>query len=354
MKYKSSAPGRVCILGEHQDYLELSVVPVAINLRTYIKYDNVDGSSDIIHVNALDLKKEFTLDIKSEKISKDPDSIYFQAGLRVFANHGYLSALKGFDCSVTSDIPIKSGLSSSAALLVAWIQTLSKVSGINLSSREVGLYAYEAEHDVMKIPCGMMDQLSSAIGKIIHIECSFPPRITPVDSDLKGLVIANTKIRKSTSDVHNKRVKEAKSALIHLKEMVEYDLKTTSYSKVEPFIKQLDDIERDRLIAIFKNRDITKKGLKVLKSRPLNYEVLGQLLNEHQKYLRDYFEVSVEKIDRIIESCIKNGALGGKLTGAGLGGSVIILAPGKEDKVLESIKNEDAVPYQGIIDEGVR
>ena len=107
------------------------------------------------------------------------------------------------------------------------------------------------------------------------------------------------------------------------------------------------------MIAVFKDRDITVKSLALLREEPLNYQKIGELLNEHQMYLRDYFEVSVEKIDSIIENAIAHGAIGGKLTGAGLGGSIILLAPGKEDEVCDAILDRDGAPYKVSVDRGV-
>ena len=213
--------------------------------------------------------------------------------------------------------------------------------------------AYAAEHDVMGVPCGMMDQLSSAIGGIIHLKCVEPPVITPLDARIEGLVVADTKIRKSTSNVHTVRVRETKTGLENLRKHVEFNLETSPFEKVEPHLKKLDDVERDRLIAVFKDRDITVKSLALLRERPLDYQAIGKLLNDHQMYLRDYFEVSVEKIDAIIENAIDHGALGGKLTGAGLGGSIILLAPGKEDEVCNAILDRDGTPYKVSVDRGV-
>lgn len=352
-EFQVSAPGRVCLFGEHQDYLGLSVVPSAIDMRTEITCRDIGTGGDEITVNALDLGKVIPVKLTGELNPDHPDAAYFQAGIKVFEKQGLLDKLEPFTCDVTSQIPIKSGLSSSAALLVAWIQALGKIAGKNLPPAEVGMAAYQAEHDVMGIPCGMMDQLSSAIGGIIHLECVEPPVITPLDARIEGLVVADTKIRKSTSNVHSVRVRETNAGLDHLRELVEFDLKTTPFEKVEPHLKELDEIERNRLVAVFKDRDITARSLALLREKPLDYQRIGKLLNEHQMYLRDHFEVSVEKIDTIIENSIDHGAIGGKLTGAGLGGSIILLAPGAEDQVCEAIQESDGTPYKVSVDRGV-
>ena len=348
-----SAPGRVCLFGEHQDYLGLSVIPSAIDMRTSISCKNIDAEKDMITIHAIDLGKTFQVPITGSYNLQDPEISYFEAVLTVFTKKKGHHDIEGFECEVSSQIPIKSGLSSSAALLVAWAGVINHISGTGYSRQEIGMIAYEAEHHVMGIPCGMMDQLSSSIGGIIHLECIEPPAITTLDANLEGLVVADTRIHKSTSQVHGRRVAETKAGLEHLGELVKFDLKSTPWSKVEPFVKQLDQIERNRLIAVFKDRDITSKSLQLLQQANLDYNTIGALLTEHQKYLREYFEVSVEKIDTIIEAAISAGAQGGKLTGAGLGGSIVLLAKGCEDQVCKAVAEVDGRPYKVEVDTGV-
>ncbi|MEX2680364.1 MAG: galactokinase family protein [Candidatus Sigynarchaeota archaeon] len=353
-QFQVSAPGRVCLFGEHQDYLGLSVVPSAINMRTAVKCYDIDTSSKHVVINAKDLGKMLELEIKPSYDFKDPDLGYFQAVITTFQRHGHLAKIPGFACDVTSKIPIKSGLSSSAALLVAFTKAIATLCKVPLTPQEIGWYAYEAEHDVMGIPCGMMDQLSSAIGGIIHLKCSTPPVITPLAAKITGIVVADTKIHKSTSNVHSIRVKETKGGLANLKKYIDFDIETTPWEKIEPHLKKLDDIERKRLTAVFRDRDITVKCMQLLNEKVLDYPAIGKLLTEHQMYLNEYFEVSVEKIETILANAVKAGALGGKLTGAGLGGSVVILAPGKEKEVSKAIIESDGIPYVVAVDQGVQ
>ncbi|MBN2153620.1 MAG: hypothetical protein JW839_19345 [Candidatus Lokiarchaeota archaeon] len=355
-KVIATAPGRVCLFGEHQDYLGLSVVPSAINMRTAVECHDVAGSSTRVVINAKDLGKVLEMEVKPDYdfTHPDPDLAYFQAVIAAFQRHGHLGKVPGFTCDVSSRIPIKSGLSSSAALLVAFTKAVATLCGLPLTPQEVGWYAYEAEHDVMGIPCGMMDQLSSAIGGIIHLKCSTPPVITPLAAKVAGLVVADTKIHKSTSNVHSVRVKETKAGLANLREYIDFDIEATPWEKIEPHLAKLDEVERKRLVAVFRDRDITVESMMLLNEETLDYPAIGKLLTEHQMYLNEYFEVSVEKIETILANAIKAGALGGKLTGAGLGGSLVILAPGKEAEVSRAITESDGIPHVVAVDRGVQ
>lgn len=356
--FTTSAPGRVCLYGEHQDYLGLPVIPAAITMRTTMNCKETGG--DAIHVNAMDLGKRMELPTGGDLTGalKDPDLSYFAAIVKAFEDTGTGREIQGFTCDVTSEIPIKSGLSSSAALLVAFAKAVDTVAGAGLGPQEIGWLAYRAEHDVLGIPCGMMDQLSSAMGNVIHLTCSTPPAIEPLEVKLEGLVVADTKIHKSTNNVHTVRVQETNDGLDKLGKMIEFDIATTPWDTLEPFIDGLDETSRNRLTAVFKDRDITAEALGLLREAARtgvpDYPRLGKLLLEHQAYLRDYFEVSVDKIEAIIDAAVEAGAIGGKLTGAGMGGSVVILAPGKEDAVAKAIERVDGVPYIVSVDGGVK
>lgn len=353
-RYRTSAPGRVCLFGEHQDYMQLPVIPAAINMRTTITITGSVPSDGAITINATDLGKTLDIDLASPFSHDGDDLDYFTAVIDVFKRHGHGPKLTSFSCDVSSQIPIKSGLSSSAALLVAWTGTVAAAAGIHLDPFDVGWYAYEAEHDVMEVPCGMMDQLSSAMGGIIHVRTVVPPVITPIHAKIQGLVVADTKMHKSTSEVLSKRVVEAWSGLDQLRELVAFELERTPFDVVEPHLRELNEVQRKRLTGAFRHRDITVRALRLLTAPVPDLKAIGALLTEHQAHLREHFEVSNEKIEAIIDAALREGALGAKLTGAGLGGSVVILAPGKEREITKAIEDLDAVPHVVEVNGGIQ
>ncbi|MHA1819073.1 MAG: GHMP family kinase ATP-binding protein [Promethearchaeota archaeon] len=358
-KIQISAPGRVCLFGEHQDYLELAVIPSAIDLRCNIEgsfnnseriefFDKVYNERIIIPLNSEVKKNGF-------KLNKND---YFKAVINVFVKRKLLDTKEkvGFSGTLWNDVPQKSGLSSSAAVLVAFTKLIDQMFKLDMNKEEIGLFAYYAEHDELGIPCGQMDQLSSAVGDIFHMKCTNPPKITPIKNKIEGLVVGNTLIPKSTNSVHSIRVKEINDAINYLKEKIDFNLETTTFEEVEDYLKQKDanPIWLKRMRATLKDRDITKEAFKELNKNNPDINYLADLMNQHQAYLRDDFEVSVEKIEKMIKAGIEAGALGGKLTGAGMGGSIIMIAPGKQEEVADALTKAGGQGYVVKIDEGVR
>ena len=351
-KLATSAPGRICLFGEHQDYLELAVIPAAITMRTFI--EGKINNSCKIRINAVDLN---VIDEYSSKeivpyISGPLD--YFRAIVNVFHKKNFLKGNFGISCTVKSQIPPKSGLSSSAAILVAWAKLLAESLQIELNDEEIGYYAYLAEHEELKIPCGMMDQLACALGNIFHMMCTTPPKITRLKAKVPGIVIGNTLIPKSTNSVHGVRVREINEAISGLKKYINFDLKTIKWTEIEPYLSKLPELHQKRLRAVIKNRDITQMAYEELKKNSPDLEYLGKLLDDHETYLRDDFEVSHPKIEKMLEAGRAAGALGGKLTGAGMGGCIVMIAPEKQKEVASALKKAGGEPYIVEIDEGVK
>ncbi|MHA1556355.1 MAG: galactokinase family protein, partial [Candidatus Heimdallarchaeota archaeon] len=126
-----SAPGRVCLYGEHQDYLKLKVVPAAINLRTVIGIKDNGLESIRINSHDLDSSDEFSLSKKMTLAKNEFD--YLRAIVIALQKEGLANNLTGLDVTISSSVPIGSGLSSSAALLVAWTTALNDKFQLNLN-----------------------------------------------------------------------------------------------------------------------------------------------------------------------------------------------------------------------------
>ena len=162
-----STPGRICIFGEHQDYLGLPVIAMAISLRARIKGTKRSDKQVIIHKPDINEIETFSLDDLSYTKPRD----YFKSGINICHRDG-LTFSSGFECELSSDIPIRSGTSSSSAINVSWIHFLSKMADdpFDMDQQKIGELAYMAEVAEFNEPGGMMDQYAAAMGHLIYLE----------------------------------------------------------------------------------------------------------------------------------------------------------------------------------------
>ncbi len=353
--YFSSAPARVCLYGEHQDYLELRVIPAAINLR--VNVSSYEGKKSMISVFSKDLNQTVKIPIKIQEMSsKNLDfKSYLESGILALKKFSSKIEIPSLDVTIQSDIPIASGLSSSAALLVAWIKHLCGVTEIEIEKEELAELAYHDEHNLLGIPCGRMDQYSSSIGGIIILTCTEPPELRILPKPDFRLIVVDSQTPKLTSQVHGLKVKEIKEVIKTFETQVGIPLNNSSISILEKFSKRFNKKEKKILTGVISIKEDTEEAEKeMLKSDP-DINILGDLLTSQQISLRENLEVSIPILDKIIDSGIINGALGGKLTGAGLGGSVVLLTDKENDSTFDSLKTNFKLPVWSVeIDEGVK
>lgn len=334
---KVSAPGRICLFGEHQDYLNLPVIAAAISKRVFI--EGVKRFNNIIAIQLPDInaREEFsnTLEIPYNK-SRD----YFRSALNVLKRSGYTFS-NGIECNVHGEIPINTGTASSSALVVAWINFLSHVSDQKkqLAPEAIADLAYKAEVLEFSEPGGMMDHYSTAIGGVIHLS-SYPEiKIERLNSNLGAFVLGNSGEPKDTKNILA-RVKDGVLETVSKlqKKYSDFTLRTVPFNSLNTFEKDLSDEENELLLGTISNRIIAENAYQVLKDFKNDHSKLGSLLNQHQKVLRDNLKISTPKIDRMIDEALNAGALGAKINGSGGGGCMFAYAPVNPGKVLEAIK----------------
>lgn len=345
--YRSSAPARLCLYGEHQDYLGLDVIPCAIDMRLFIQASETQCVNNLITVKSLELQKSVSIPVNIKNLSTTKNSFktYLEAGILAIKQHFALDTIPPFGATIMSEVPIESGLSSSAALLVAWINLLKKIVGFSLTRKEIAEMAYIAEHDIMGIPCGRMDQYASAIGGVIKLNPIDQVEYTKLKSIPAKLVVVNSNTPKLTSSVHGKTVSQVKEAIeafenLFGKSILKSEIKDLKESKNE-FSPELFS----KIKAVISIKEATEKAEVELKRDNPNLALLGELLTLQQTNLRDGINVSLPILDTIVKLGIENGAYGGKLTGAGLGGCVVLLCPDDIDPILNIIKEKLGLPY---------
>ena len=161
-----SSPGRICLFGEHQDYLGLPVVAMAISLRAKIVGQKREDQQVIIHKPDISESEKFSLDGLSYTKQRD----YFKSGINICIREGLVFS-NGFECEITSKIPIQAGVGSSSAVMVNWIHFLTQMADTPViwNKQKIGELAYRAEVLEFNEPGGMMDQYTASMGNMIYL-----------------------------------------------------------------------------------------------------------------------------------------------------------------------------------------
>lgn len=347
-----STPGRICLFGEHQDYLGLPVIAAAISRRVQIKGEHRNDNKIIIHLP--DIGSELEMEVSHGRLPYIEKRDYFRSGYNVLIDKG-LSFSKGIECTVNGNIPINSGTSSSSALLVTWIHFLSKMADNphEFTEQELGELAFVAEIVEFNEPGGMMDHLSTAIGNAVYLE--FEPKVTAeaLQPNLGAFVLADSLEPKDTIGV----LKRAKFARLDLIEKIkqhlpDFSLHTFETADKEQLKEVLSADEYELLSGTLRNRDILTEALELFRTQSMTDAKVGALLSEHHGILRDLLGISTPKIERMLSAALEAGALGGKINGSGGGGCMFVYAPNNPEKVAAAIDAVGGKSFVIKIDQG--
>ncbi len=186
-----------------------------------------------------------------------------------------------------------------------------------------------------------MDQYSSSLGGIIGLDCDGPPyRVEKYSTVFSSLVIGDSCVRRSANEPLTLMKNQLYIGIENLQKVAPFDLKKITLEELKKAKSTISKNEYKRLQGAISIRDITEEAQRNL-GRKDSYDLplLGELLTKQQDALRDLLEVSIPEIDNLVDASLKAGALGAKLTGAGYGGCIIALAPGKEEEVALAIEN---------------
>jgi galactokinase len=339
-----STPGRVCLFGEHQDYLGLPVIASAISLRIYVQ--GKQRNDNKINISLPDLGKTESFELNG-RLSYNEERDYFKSSVNVLLDKG-ITFSHGFECKVTGKIPINAGTSSSSALIVAWLNFLSRSSdqALVLPPEEIAALAYKAEVEEFGEPGGMMDHYSTALGNIIELESSPVIKVTPILKNLGAFVLGNSKEPKDTKFI----LARVKNGVIKIAEELkkisdDFSLLSISLEEVKEYKKYLQPEQYELLEGTIKNRIITEKAFEALKEENPDRHYIGDLMLQHHRILSDVLGISTKKIDKMIDAAMEAGAYGAKINGSGGGGCMFAYAPENPEKVLEAVKNISGEAY---------
>jgi len=342
-----SSPGRLCLFGEHQDYLGLPVISMAISLRARIHGAKRLIREVIIHKPDINETESFFLDDLSYSKPRD----YFKSGINVCRGEGLIFS-NGFECEVTSEIPFQSGTSSSSAIMVSWIHYLSKMADepVDWNRQKLGELAFKAEVKEFNEPGGMMDQYSSAIGNLIYLESEPEISINLLNPKLGTFVLGDSCETKDTMGMLQ-RCRDLRLNIINNMKSrnSSFDLHSCDLDSIS---SSLNDEELNLMKGTVQNRNLLKQSLSELEKDEPNHELIGNLLTEHHLVLRDVLGVSTPKIESMLNASLQAGALGGKINGSGGGGCMFSYAPDHPEKVAEAIVKVGGKAYVVHIDDG--
>jgi len=343
------APGRICLFGEHSDYIGLDVITAATEMETKIIATPRDD--DTISVRYMDIGKEdeFPVDtLLAHRHERD----YLRSAFNVVLDEKIVIK-HGWDVEVSGNIPVAGGLSSSSALSVASVMLAAHMGGKELRPVELVRLAYEAEVERFGESGGMMDHYASVFGEIIHVTMTSDHKVTKLPATLSGFVIGDSRLKKrdTVGDLKELKGKIEDGYKQIRKKLPDFDNRTTPINRVYELSRSRPNNSVMMAEATLRNRDLTARAFELLSKKKPDESAIGKLLSDHQDILRDGLLRSTTKLERMIDAAMNAGALGGKINGSG-GGTMTAYAPGREEEVIDAISKSGGIAYKTRIGQG--
>ncbi|MHA1614041.1 MAG: mevalonate kinase family protein [Candidatus Thorarchaeota archaeon] len=340
--FRVSAPGRICLFGEHSDYLGLDVIAAAIDMTIDIVVTPREDNEVRITYSDLGESDSFSLGSEIEYRNKRN---YVRSAFNVMKRKNIIPT-QGVNLKISSNIPIAAGISSSSALTVGAIMAVAGISGAEMKEEEIALTAYDAEVAEFGESGGNMDHYASAVGGIIHVDMK-ENNVTRLPARLDSFVIGDSgeKKKDTVGDLRYIRTTVEREYELIAQKISSFNHRTTPVNNVYELGRSNPTKERNMAEATLRNRDLTFHALRLLETDEPDHQKLGDMLREHHEILRDDLDRSTPKIERIIEAAYSAGALGCKINGSGGGGSMIAYAVGREKEVISAIQKAGGTAY---------
>lgn len=321
------APGRVNLIGEHTDYNEGFVFPFAINRHTYAAIA-LRSDKTIRIATSFD---QVTHEVQLDQITRDDSNDWaaYPFGVAWAIQNQSAALATGFDCYIVSDVPVGAGLSSSAAIECAIGVALNELWNAQLTKPQLARVGQIAENEIVGAPTGIMDQSASMLGETDHgvfLDCrTLESEIVDLGFAKAGLelLIIDTKVAHRHSDggyASRRAACEAGAKAMGVASL--RDLSVTDLPRAQEI---LDDLTFRRVRHVVTENARVLETVETLKS--LGAKSIGSLMYASHVSMRDDFEISIDELDVAVESALKNGAVGSRMTGGGFGGAAIALTP---------------------------
>jgi galactokinase len=320
------APGRVNLIGEHTDYNDGFVLPLAIDRAVWIALQPRDDRRVAVHSVDYSESKEFSLD--GLKHEKEGWLEYLKGTAWSLADAGH--SLSGWEGVLSGDVPLGAGLSSSAALEMATARAFAAVGNLPWDAATMAKLGQKAENKWVGVNCGIMDQLISAAGKANHallidcrsLDCTpvpFPPGT--------AVVVLDTSTRRGLVDsAYNERRSRCEESAKFFKVSA---LRDVSVEQFQQLAGGLDPVARRRALHVITENDRTEKAAEAM--RRGDAKTLGELMNQSHESLDHDYEVSSGDLNAMVENARRHPAcFGARMTGAGFGGCAVALIDARQ------------------------
>ena len=342
------SPGRVNLIGEHTDYNDGFVFPMAIEPQVWaVCRGREDGAVQFASSAFPGEKAQWSL---NEPIAPGkPAWANYARGVTA----GLLQTgipLTGLDALLVNTLPIGGGLSSSAAIEVAAACCFLAEGGLDIDMKRLASICQWAEHKYANVPCGIMDQSIVISGKKDHamlLDCrDLSTKFVPIDSKDLRVVVINSMVKHELSGgEYAQRRKQCEEGVAILSKKLGKTLKAlrdVNLSQVEECKADLGDLVYRRCRHVVGENERTVKAAELLLAR--QYEDAGQLMIQSHNSLRDDYEVSCPELDALVELALGvRGVYGARMTGGGFGGCIVALV---QPRSVESVIDRDLAGYK--------
>jgi galactokinase len=331
------APGRVNLIGEHTDYNDGFVLPMAIDYDIRIAARARPDRTVRLYSADLDNHDTFSLDDVRRVGDKPTWADYVRGVADVLQREGF--SLRGIDAAISGNVPRAAGLSSSAAMELAAITAFRRLSALDLDPVRAALLGQRAENEFVGMRCGIMDQFISSLGKADHallIDCrSLGYELVPLPAGAR-VVVTDSAIRRGLVDsAYNERRAQCEEGarLMGVKA-----LRDVTVEMFEAHQARLPGVTARRCKHIVTEDQRTLDSVEALKRGDL--AAFGKLMNTSHASMRDWFEITTPDIDTLVEiQQNMPGCFGARMTGGGFGGcTVALVQDGAVPAVVEAIQ----------------
>ncbi len=339
------SPGRVNLIGEHTDYNNGFVLPAAINKAIYVAVTPRDDERIQLYSGEFDAVFETSL---SEM--KPVDEVWPNYILGVadqFRKKG--EPIKGFNLAIDGDVPIGSGLSSSAAVECATAFALNEIFNLGKNRLELALLAQKAEHEFAGVMCGVMDQFASVFGKkdhLIKLDCrNLEYEYIPFKLEGYKILLLNTNVKHSlASTAYNTRRQECEQGVewIQKHQPEVKSLRDVTHDALEKFVRPRDMIVYRRCNYVVEENERLLQACEDLRQGDLSS--LGKKMFRTHDGLSKEYEVSCAELDFLVDAVRDHpDVIGARMMGGGFGGCTINIV---KEEAIDNLVNELSGSYE--------